>query len=162
MFKAIIILSLFIGMNGSYLSTNCHLNETQPDLVFEKCEKIRVTDLTTSCPIYDPSLCQTNPCFCDPVTLPSIYPCRIRYVCKWKVKSDPSSQNLSLNAKIVIGVVCSIGVLLLAVGVVVCAYRWNRVCFEVVTSENNQFYATFHSVSDTSRLHCTSEREINQ
>ena len=71
MFKAIIILSLFIGTNGSYLATNCHLNETQPDLVFEKCEKIRVTDLTTSCPIYDPSLCQTNPCFCDPVTLPS-------------------------------------------------------------------------------------------
>ena len=52
MFKAIIILSLFIGTNGSYLGTNCHLNETQPDLVFEKCEKIRVTDLTTSCPIY--------------------------------------------------------------------------------------------------------------
>ena len=90
------------------------------------------------------------------------YPCRIRYVCKWKVKSDPSSQNLSENAKIIIGVCVGIAVVLIAVGVLVCAYRWKRVCVEVSTSSNNQFYATFHSNMDTSSIHCTSENEVNR
>ena len=69
------------------------------------------------------------------------YPCRIRYVCKWKVKSDLSSQNLSENAKIIIGVCVAIAVVLIAVGVLVCTYRWNRVCVEVVTDTCCQRWA---------------------
>ena len=57
-------------MNSSYLGTDCKLNVTQPDLIFDKCEMIQATDFTESCPVYDQSLCQNNSCLCDPMTLP--------------------------------------------------------------------------------------------
>ena len=127
MIRAIIFLSLFIGTNSSYLGTNCHLNKTQPNLVFDKCQRIQVTDLTSFCPIFDSNSCKTNPCFCDPMVLPTSFPCPERYVCNWSKKVDPSpsGQDLSENAKIYIG----IGVpafFLLGIGIIICVYRWKR------------------------------------
>ena len=164
MFRAILILSLFIGTdsfgNSSYLGNDCQLNKTQPDLIFDKCERIKVTDLTSYCPTYDSVSCQTNPCFCDPLNLPLSYPCPEHFTCKWVKKSEPSGQILSLKAKILIGVGV-VAFLLLAIGVIYCIYRWKRVCVNVTTSSNNRFYAVFHSNSDDSTIHCVSNDEIN-
>ena len=70
MMKLIIIFCLFIGTNCSFLGKNCHLNETQPDLVFSECMRIEANDFRRSCPVFDSSICQSDPCFCDPLTLP--------------------------------------------------------------------------------------------
>ena len=156
MLRIILILSLFFVIDCSYLGTDCHLNETQPDLTFDECLTIETSDWTSSCPIFVPSLCQSNPCFCDPSnsTLPISYPCPERYVCKWVKKSDPPSQNLSESAKIWIGV--CVTVLILGIAVCIACYRWKRVCVQILTSSNHRFYATFHSNSDNAIIHCDS------
>ena len=151
-----------MGANSSYLGSNCHLNETQPDLVFDTCERIEFTDLTTSCPVFDSNICKINQCFCDPTLLPSSYPCPEHLVCKWKVKNDPQppSQILSENAKILIGFGC-LAFVIFVIGVSICIYRWKRVCLEVRTSSNHTLYTTFHSNSDECTVHCISRNEIN-
>ena len=149
-----------MGTNCTLLGTDCHLNETRSDLVFDSCERIEVTDLTAACPIFDPNFCQSDPCFCDPSRLPLSYPCPERFKCKWKVKSDQSSQNLSTMDKIFIGIGVSAFFILL-IGVIICVFWWKRVCFEVTTSSNHNLYAVFHSNSDDSNVHCITNNEIN-
>lgn len=154
----IFLLSLFIGTNCSYLGKDCHLNETQPDLVFNKCETIEVNDLTSSCPIFDSKSCNENPCFCDPLMLPTSFPCPEQYVCTWEKKKNP--QKLSLSAKIAIGISVLV-FLILVIGIIICVFRWKRVCLQIATSSNLRFYAVFHSNSDESSIHCTNDDEID-
>ena len=154
---AIIFLSLFIGTNCSYLGSDCHLNETKPDLVFQECKKIEVTDFTTSCSIFNSNSCETNPCFSEPLLLPTSFPCPEHYVCLWSKKSD---QGLSINAKIGIGIAILV-FLLLAIGIIIFVFRWKRVCLQMTTSSNLRFYAVLHSNSDESTVHCPNDDEIN-